>query len=424
MHSDWALIEILPAKTKFLPAETGLLPAKTGLLPAKTALLPAKTVLLPAKTGLLPAKTVLLPAKTGLLPAKTVLLPAKTVLLPAKTALLPAKTALLPAKTVLLPAETGLMPAETEFLPAKNKNLPAENENLPAKAENLRKKSGFFRKKTRFFAKKPDKFTYFCEFNLKNREKMGKTKNIALITLFAVLCSACGSTKTIRNRMKNIKVDLDYELTSPVYEGNPDKTVRLNSIADKSGMGYFTAVKGGKTLFLPFILFYYWRTKYRVVLGESTLTQLYREFLTDALLAECNRSARFNLETGGDRPVEDTYSLDVSIIHNETRSGIQETGTLFVIPVDPEIIDLQHTAYRQLAVTSDLKIAVSLTKDGQVLWKKDYAAHEKLGKKSFGSDFHIACEASARSMSECLSFATRQVVTEICRDLNLILSIR
>ncbi|MDR1631864.1 MAG: hypothetical protein LBR97_03115 [Dysgonamonadaceae bacterium] len=227
----------------------------------------------------------------------------------------------------------------------------------------------------------------------------------------------------IQKQLQSIKVDLDYELTSPVYEENPEKTVYLNSITDSADMGYYTTVKRGNTLVLPFILFNYWRTKYHVVLGENTLTQLYREFLTDALLAECNRSACFNLETGDDISIGDTYSLDVNIIHNETRSRIQETGRFLIIPIDPGVIDFQHENYRVLATSSDLKIAVSLKKGERILWKKDYAARENLKEKSFGSDFPVACEASAYNMSECLSFATKQVVTEICRDLHLILSV-
>lgn len=151
-------------------------------------------------------------------------------------------------------------------------------------------------------------------------------KTIGVIVLSATLFSACSSKKIMQGQLRNIKTYLDYELTSPVYEGNSDKTVYLNHI-DNSNMEYFTTVKGSNTLVLPFILFNYRHEKFHVVLGENTLTQLYREFLTDALRAECNRSACFNLETGNDTSTADVYLLNVNIIHNKTQSGIQETGT-------------------------------------------------------------------------------------------------
>ena len=246
-------------------------------------------------------------------------------------------------------------------------------------------------------------------------------KTVWVAVLSATLFSACSSTKMMQSQLRNIKTYLDYELTSPIYKGNPDKTVYLNHI-DNSNMEYFTTVKGGNTLVLPFILFNYQRKKFHVVLGENTLTQLYREFLTDALLAECNRSACFNLETGSDTSITDVYLLDVNIIHNQTQSGIQETGTFFILPINGDVIDFQHTHYRVLAPSSNLKIAVSLKKNGQILWKKDYDASESLKDKPLGDNSILAYEVCVNSMTECLSFATKQIVTEISRDLNLILS--
>lgn len=246
-------------------------------------------------------------------------------------------------------------------------------------------------------------------------------KTTGVIVLSATLFSACSSKKMIQGQLRNIKTCLDYELTSPICEGNPDKTVYLNHI-DNSNMEYFTTIKGSNTLILPFILFNYLHEKFHVVLGENTLTQLYREFLTDALLAECNRSVSFNLETVNDTSTAGVYLLNVNIIHNNTQSGIQETGTFFIIPIDQEVIDFQHTRHRVLASSSNLKIAVSLKKDGQILWKKDYAACESLKGKPLGDNFLLACEACVNNMTECLSFATKQIVTEISRDLSLILS--
>lgn len=227
----------------------------------------------------------------------------------------------------------------------------------------------------------------------------------------------------MQSQLRNIRTYLDYELTSPIHEENPDKTVYLNHI-DKSNMEYFTTVKSSGTLVLPFIFFNYLHEKFHVVLGENTLTQLYKEFLTDALLAECNRSACFNLETGNDTSIADVYLLDVNIIHNQTQSEIKEISTLFFLPINGDAMDFQHVYYKVLTSSSDLKIAVSLKKNGQVLWEKDYVAYESLKDKPSRDDFFLACEACANNMTECLSFATKQIVTEISRDLNLILSVQ
>ena len=80
-----------------------------------------------------------------------------------------------------------------------------------------------------------------------------------------------------------------YELTSPIYQEKADQTVYLDFI-DYSNMDYYTSVKRKKSAYIPLLLYNYEGELFHLRLGESSLTQLYREFLTEALLTECNSS--------------------------------------------------------------------------------------------------------------------------------------
>ena len=253
---------------------------------------------------------------------------------------------------------------------------------------------------------------------------MKTIKTFFLLTVIIAGFSSCLNVRSIQLQLNNLHTDIDYELISAIYEGEREKTVYLNPI-DSSHMENYTIVKNSRILALPFIIYNYSHKKLNVVLGEYTLTQPYREFLTDALLAECNRSACFSLNTNNKAPLSDNvYSLDIKIIHNKTQSGIKETNTALLFPILFSGGDFEYfctTAYSVLPTFSDLSIAVSLKKDVVTLWEKQYSTRQHFEHSSY-CDFTDVSERCVYKMTQCLSLATEQIVTDISRDLNLILS--
>ena len=98
-----------------------------------------------------------------------------------------------------------------------------------------------------------------------------------------------------------MKSDLFYELTSPAYQGEAKRTVYLDFI-DYSNLDYYTTVKKRGGFAIPLLLYIYETNRFNVRLGEGSLTQTYREFLTEALLTECN-TPDFILKPSPVRPV-------------------------------------------------------------------------------------------------------------------------
>ena len=249
---------------------------------------------------------------------------------------------------------------------------------------------------------------------------MKTVKTFSLLLIVLAGFASCTSTRSVQSLLNNLSVDLDYELTSPVYEGEREKIVYLSPI-DSSKMEHYTQVTSSRILFLPFIFYNYGHKKFNIVLGEHTLTQPYREFLTDALLAESNRSACFSLTTN-DKPSITDYRLDVEIIRNKTLSGIQEINTFGFFPTTSFVYTFNTNSYRVLPTSSDLEIAVSLKKNSLVLWEKNYTSQVQFDRGAYG-DFVDTNEKCVVKMTQGLALVTEQIVTAICKDLNLILSV-
>ena len=249
---------------------------------------------------------------------------------------------------------------------------------------------------------------------------MKTIKSLLLLTFIIAAFSSCISARSVQKQLNNLYADLDYELVSPVYEGEREKTVYLNRI-HSSKMESYTKVQNSNVLVLPFILFNYFHKKINIVLGEHSLTQDYHEFLTDALLAECNRSTSFFLKTNDAVSAPDACTLDIAISHNKTQSGIKETDIFVILPTGSATFDFFDTNYRVLPTSCDLEIAVSLKKGTHILLEKKYHSQQYFKYSSYGSLFDVN-EQCVFKMTQCLALATEHIVTEISRDLNLILS--
>ena len=116
-----------------------------------------------------------------------------------------------------------------------------------------------------------------------------KTHHLLFILIALPLFCSCRSSRSMLREIQALKSSLYYELTSPIYQEKADQTVYLDFI-DYSNMDYYTSVKRKKSAYIPLLLYNYEGELFHLRLGESSLTQLYREFLTGALLTECNSS--------------------------------------------------------------------------------------------------------------------------------------
>ncbi|KAA6346171.1 hypothetical protein EZS27_006294 [termite gut metagenome] len=253
---------------------------------------------------------------------------------------------------------------------------------------------------------------------------MKTTQTISLlIILLATLFSSCTTSKTMQHKMRSLRSDLYYELTTPEYIGEITDSVYLNFI-DYSNMDYYTTVKKRGTMIIPLILFNYSKEKFDVVLGEGSLAQTYREFLTDALLTECNSSTSLHLDNTANITPDSAYVLNVKILHNRTTSAMklgsrmvflyfgQGTDFIFNFP--------NHTIMPAIA---DLEFHVYLMQGKNCLFEKTYSTYQEwkyLGR--IAEDPANVNEACLDNMTECLSIATKSIVENISSELHLWMS--
>lgn len=240
--------------------------------------------------------------------------------------------------------------------------------------------------------------------------------------LVLLLCS-CRSSRSMQKEINGMRSCLFYELTSPEYIGAVKDTIYLDFI-DYSHTDYYTTIKKNGGFAVPLLLFNFEKNKFRTRLGEHSLSQLYREFLTDALLTECNSSTCFALSDNKDNhtPVDSVYRLEVKIKQNETTGGVVLKESSFIW-FEGEYVSLPNCRYRP--AQSELSIAIRLSYRGDCLLDKTYHAQYKHPHKSNQySDSYEANQACLDNMAECLSHATKEIVEDISQELHLLMATR
>lgn len=246
-------------------------------------------------------------------------------------------------------------------------------------------------------------------------------KALFVLILPGLLFCSCRSSRSMQKEINQLKASLFYELTSPEYLGEVTQKVYLDFI-DYSNLDYYTTIKKKGGFVVPLLVFNYEKNRFRVRLGENSLTQTYREFLTEALLTECNSSTAFNLidNKKGEAP-DSVYHLEVKIIRNQTNSKINlhESGLIWF---DSGYLLIPN--HRAGSAHTDLSIAIRLTRKNDCLLDKTFSVtHQQEGPR-YGYETSIqANEASLNTMVECLSLATKEIVETISQELNLAMDI-
>lgn len=248
-------------------------------------------------------------------------------------------------------------------------------------------------------------------------------KHCLLYLALALLLCSCRSSRSMQKEMNELRSNLFYELTSPEYLGPVKDTVYLDFI-DYSNMDYYTTIKKSGGFAVPLLLFNFEKNKFRTRLGEHSLSLLYREFLTDALLTECNSSTCFLLADNKDNrvPADSVYRLEVKVNQNETTGGVvlKESGFIWF---EGEYVSLPNCRYRP--AQTELSVAVRLSFHGDCLLDKAYHIRYKHPHTSPQyPDSYEANQACLNNMAECLSHATKEIVENISQELHLLMSAR
>ncbi len=250
-----------------------------------------------------------------------------------------------------------------------------------------------------------------------------KTYHLPFILIALPLFCSCRSSRSMLREIQALKSSLYYELTSPIYQEKAEQTVTVYlDFIDYSNMDYYTSVKRKKAVCIPLLLYNYEGELFHLRLGEFSLTRLYREFLTEALITECNSSTRCHLiDNRKSKMIPDSaYRLEVKIRKNETCGKIKLNQSS--IPwFEGEVLEVVNNRIRPAA--SSLAISIRLTQKEDCLLDKTYSTeYRQTTKTQRFKDSPSANAACLDDMTECLSMATKEIVEEISRDIHLVLS--
>lgn len=259
--------------------------------------------------------------------------------------------------------------------------------------------------------------------------------NLVVITCVVAVCllASCSSSKLMLREMLDNRAHLYYELTTPEYRGEVQDSIYLNFI-DYSNMPYYTTMKKKGFVLVPLFFYNYSSNRFEAALGERSLTINFREFLTEALLTECNSSTCIHLIDNEHHIAPDTaLVMDVKVMKNLTTGKIRLSDTAIftgyldlllgneaedaILPMFAGI-----TNNKVYPAVTELLIKVKLSKKGEVLFEKEYgvAGNYCPGGRGYG-DSYIANHACLDAMAENLSLATKVVVEEVCGELHLLI---
>ncbi|MDR1003600.1 MAG: hypothetical protein LBL97_01110 [Prevotellaceae bacterium] len=245
-----------------------------------------------------------------------------------------------------------------------------------------------------------------------------KAFGITVMSLL-LLCS-CRSAGPLQRELNTMRSHLYYELTSPVYTGEVKHAVFMDIIS--SNINYYSHIERTGGYFIPLLFYNVQRDNFRILLGEHSLNMLYREFLTEALLTECNSSTCFDLVDNQDERVnpDTVYRLEVKIRKNETVGDLSIHFSQ-LLWFDGTYLNSESVRYHPSA--TDLCISLRLSRGCDCLFDKTYEVkHKQPVRYNSFYDTYDASQAAMNNMSRALSLATKEMVEQISLDLNLVMA--
>jgi len=249
---------------------------------------------------------------------------------------------------------------------------------------------------------------------------MNRIKWILVCVIPVILFTACQSRKVIQHQMLTMRSEPFYELTTPVYPEDYVDTIYLNPI-DYSAMLPYTTVKRKGGLVIPLLIFNLVKDKFEVTLGEGSLIQPYRDFLRDALLAQCNRSSCFHLKVSNNALPDSALILEIKVNKNITTARLVSNTGAFLNP----FVEGYFTNFLNWNINqpfSEIEISARLMQQGKCLWEKTYAVAQDLSPRRQGIEQDmVAYESCIDAMTENLSYATKGIVENISQNLHLLL---
>lgn len=243
--------------------------------------------------------------------------------------------------------------------------------------------------------------------------------------LSMLMLTSCVTVKQVQHEMNQTQGNLFYELTSKPYEGLVSDTVYLDFI-DYSNIDYYTTVGRKDWFAVPLLLVNFATNKYVVRLGEHSLSQLYREFLTEAMLTECNSSTGFLLvDNQKEKAVPSScYRLRVKVQKNETTGRLTHQNVFIILPLDDWGSEgfIEGSNTRSGETGTRLSLQVCLTKGVDSLLTKTYDVKYTLPKRK-ANNYNLleSSQSCMDDMAECLSMATKQIVENISEELNMLI---
>lgn len=187
---------------------------------------------------------------------------------------------------------------------------------------------------------------------------------LALVAITLLLIMGCSSTKSLQKYLNTHSHYIQYPLDSPVYKGEKNVTVFIDSVFFNADISDSTLVIKEKSWCLPLVFFNYWESRHHCIMGTSMIKQDLPKFLVSSMVEEANRSGQFILST----EIDSGYQLTLSIDAINAEGPYETVGYNYCL----FFVYGYSYIYKAGPVKTELVISYKLKKDGEVIHEHTY----------------------------------------------------
>lgn len=237
-------------------------------------------------------------------------------------------------------------------------------------------------------------------------------QNSLLLLVVLLLTTACSSTRSIQRAMNERSHTLGYLMDTRPVRIKSNIMVRVDSVIFSSNlMPKHTMVTRENGMYLPLVLFHYWKAENTCTLGQSSFLEPLPSFVKASLIDEINRSGHFN----ADSLSQTDYTLTLSIDAVKAQGPYKSEGFFYFAFV---VYGFTYSDNAGPAMTQ-LRVSYQLKKHGQAVYSGHHYAErqtDQLYKNTASSSKQQ--ESYAISMVEATSFNIKHINQLIVNDLN------
>jgi hypothetical protein len=237
---------------------------------------------------------------------------------------------------------------------------------------------------------------------MKNRKYLS-----VYLWLLPILFTSCVGAYNMSVDMNKYETSLKYLYDTPANSRKKNVTVKINPIIMKASFPDSAEVKKKKIVFIPALIFYYWKADYECMIGRKNIIENPENFIKESFITEANRSGSFIAsKDSGD------YTLELAVNGMESKGPYREHGYLFFL-----VYARYSNHYSAGPGVSNMTVSYKL-KRGDQLIKEGVIEKSSMTPMPYSRSAKVLRKNYTINMTEALSKGIKAVIENIVKEIS------